>query len=35
MTLLLDAVGDITLDADGDEVIFKDGGTNVGHGKHG
>ena len=28
---IINAVGDITLDADGDEVIFKDGGTNVGH----
>ena len=28
---IINAVGDITLDADGDEVIFKDGSTNVGH----
>ena len=27
----IDAIADIVLDADGDEVIFKDGSTNVGH----
>ena len=27
----IDAIADIILDADGDEVIFKDGSTNVGH----
>jgi len=30
-TITLDSAGDIVLDAGGDEVIFKDGSTNVGH----
>ena len=30
-TITLDSGGDIVLDAAGDEVIFKDGSTNVGH----
>ena len=30
-TVTLDSAGDIVLDAAGDEVIFKDGSTNVGH----
>ena len=30
-TITLNATTDIVLDADGDEVIFKDGSTNVGH----
>ena len=29
--LTLDVAGDIVLDAGGEEVIFKDGSTNVGH----
>ena len=30
-TITLNATTDIVLDADGDEVIFKDGSTNIGH----
>ena len=29
--MTLDTAGDIVLDADGDEVIFKNGSTNIGH----